>query len=184
MCLDEVSLAERFAAGGEKELEEVIAAYGEKLLRYAVTILASFHDAEDIIQDVFIAAFDKRKSFDGNNLTGWLYRITYNHCINHTKKRKLVLFAETPEQSVSTDIDTDFSENTLRALRRLKPNERALVHGRVMDERSYEDLAQEFGVSSAVLRKRFERTRKKLAGHLTQNASPKNKRKGFFYENL
>ena len=153
----------------DEELKDIIAAYGERLSRYAVTILASFHDAEDIVQEVFIAAYEKRESFDGDNLGAWLYRITYNRCINHAKRRKFALFAEPPEPAARRDAGFGFNENTLNALRRLKPMERALIHGRVMDERSYEDLAREFNASPTALRKRYERAKKKLAGYIAES---------------
>ena len=106
----------------------------------------------------------------------WLH-LTYNRCINHLKKRRLVFFEEVPEQirtaeenvtsEGSTDEDGGFSEKTLKALSHLKPADRALVYGKVMDERSYEEMAQELNASPAALRKRYERARKKLAKHLT-----------------
>lgn len=41
--MDEVNLSKRFVVGRERELEEVINFYGEKLLRYATAILCDYH---------------------------------------------------------------------------------------------------------------------------------------------
>jgi RNA polymerase sigma-70 factor (ECF subfamily) len=170
-------LGARFISGGEQELKEVIEAYGERLLRYAATILASLHDAEDVVQDVFIAAYESREGFDGQNLAAWLYRITYNRCINFVKKRRFILFAEIPEQALKESSEAlnppeGFSESTTKALHRLKSKERALIHARIIDERDYKDLAGEMGVSAATLRKRYERAKKKLAEYLLEVGGP------------
>jgi len=85
-----MELDQRFAMGGEHELEELIAHYGEKLMRYATSILYNHQDAEDVVQDVFISAYQSRAGFDGKNLSAWLYKITYNNSINKLKKRKLL----------------------------------------------------------------------------------------------
>jgi DNA-directed RNA polymerase specialized sigma24 family protein len=59
------------------------------------------------------------------------------------------------------------SDETLCALRRLKPKERALLYGRIMEELSYEELSLLSGCSPATLRKRYERAKNKLAAYLT-----------------
>ena len=167
MC--EADLGIRFAAGGEAELEEVVCAYGEKLLRYATSMLKSHHDAEDVLQGVFHAAYQKRQTFDGQNLSAWLYKITYRHCLDQLKKRKLLFFADlsnVKEEAVDPFADASAGDEILNALGRLTARERALLFGRIMDGHSYEELAEIHGRSSAALRKQYERTKKKLAGHL------------------
>lgn len=165
--MSDTDLGQRFAAGGEDELEEVINLYGEKLLRYATAILCDYHEAENVVQDVFLSAYQNRKAFDGKNLSAWLHKITYNRSLNQLKKRRILYFGEIRAQAVSTVDDTGLSDETLRALRRLKPKERALLYGRIMEELSYEELSQLLGCSPAALRKRYERAKNKLAAYLT-----------------
>ncbi len=87
--MDDNDLGRRFIIGGEEELEEIIQLYAEKLLRYATAILCDYQEAEDVVQDVFISAFQSRKDFNGENLSAWLYRIAYNRSLNQLKKRRL-----------------------------------------------------------------------------------------------
>ncbi|MCL2407047.1 MAG: RNA polymerase sigma factor [Defluviitaleaceae bacterium] len=162
------TLNERFASGGFDALEEAVVLYEEKLLRYAASILAGTADAEDIVQDVFITAYENREAFDGQNLSAWLYKITYNRSVNHLKRRKRFVYREQVTPDMNPDITDGMSGRTRAALFKLKPADRALIHGRVMDERSYDDLASELGVSPAALRKRYERVKKKLAKLLSQ----------------
>lgn len=147
-------------------MEEAINLYGEKLLRYATAILCDYHEAENVVQEVFLAVYQGRREFDGANLSAWLYKITYNRCLNQLKKRKFLLFGEIREIASSAG-DTGISDGTLRALKQLKPKERALIYGRIIEGLSYDELSQLFGCSAAALRKRYERAKKKLAGYLT-----------------
>ena len=156
----------RFRSGGDEELEDVINRYGEKLLRYTTAILCDYQEAEDIVQEVFVSAYEHRTSFDGNNLSAWLYRIAHNLSMNHLKRRKLFYFSEIRDDIISEPRDTGFSEETLCAMRRLKPKERAVLYGRIMEEQSYDELSHISGHSPATLRKQFERAKKKLAEYL------------------
>lgn len=163
--MKEIDIGKRFVNGGEDELEEIINLYGEKLLRYATAILCDYHEAENIVQEVFLSAYQKRNTFDGNNISAWLYKITYHRCLNQLKKRKILFFSEVRSASIFLEKD-QFSDETLRALQKLKPKERAIIYGRIMENRSYEELSQLTGKSPAALRKQYQRAKQKLANYL------------------
>jgi len=167
MC--ERELGDRFACGGEVELGEVVDVYGEKLLRYATGILGDYQDAEDVVQAVFLIAYQKRGTFDGRHLSAWLYKITYRHCLNQLKKRKPIFLADmgnVREETVDPFVDLAVSDGILEALGQLAAKERALLLCRIMDGRSYEELSHIFGGSPAALRKQYERAKKKLMAYL------------------
>lgn len=158
---------EKFKAGGEEALEEIIDVYGEGLLRYATAILCDYQEAEDIVQDSFIAAYENRAKFDGKNLSAWLYKIVYNQSLNQLKKRKILYFSEIDKQGHNfDDRDEALSDEMLRALKILKSKERALLYSRIMEEQSYEELSQLMGISQQALRKRSQRAKDKLAKQL------------------
>jgi len=165
--MSDSELGMRFRHGGEHELEEVINLYGEKLLRYITAILFDYQEAEDIVQEVFVSAYEHRTAFDGNNISAWLYRIAHNLSMNRLKRRKLFSFSEIREDMISEPRDAGFSDETLRAMRRLKPKERAVLYGRIIEEQSYDELSHISGNSPAALRKQYARAKKKLAEYLT-----------------
>lgn len=164
--MEEIDIGKRFVNGGEDELEEIINLYGEKLLRYATAILCDYHEAENIAQEVFLSAYQNRNIFDGNNLSAWLYKITYNRCLNQLKKRKIHYFHDIRSEVVLPDKDKGLSDEMLRALQKLKPMERALLYGRIMDGQSYEELSQLTGSSPAALRKQYQRAKDKIVKYL------------------
>ena len=175
--MEDIELGKRFL-GGEEVLEEVINIYGEKLLRYSTAILCDYQEAEDVVQESFIAAYQNKNKFDGGNLSAWLYKITYNRSLNQLKKRKIFYFSEIHSEAVLEEKDKGLSDETLRALQKLKPKDRALLYGRIMEEQSYEELSLLTGISPATLRKRYQRAKDKLVKELNNVYS----RKGFKYE--
>jgi len=166
-----MELALRFSTGGEAELEELIDLYAEKLVRYAASILYNHQDAEDVVQDAFIYAFQNRSRFHGKNISAWLYKITYNDCLDKLKaqkRRKWLFFSDTTEEPATYMEDTFSMPEIKEALKRLTPNERALLYGRIVDGLSYEELAQIMQSSPVALRKQYERVKKKAAKYLDE----------------
>ena len=153
----------------QMNLEELIPHYGEKLLRYATSILYSHSDAEDVVQDVFISYMQNSKRFEISNVSAWLYKVTYNHCLNKlkgTKRRKLVFFEDVKQEPAVYMEDNLSMPEIMDALKKLTPQERALLYGRTMNGQSYDELSQILGSSPAALRKQYERVKKKAAKYL------------------
>ncbi|WP_162537891.1 sigma-70 family RNA polymerase sigma factor [Granulicella sp. WH15] len=57
------------------------------LLRYALSFGLSIHDAEDTIQEVFLALFQHlRQNGSRSNLHGWLFRVTHNLALRRRQR--------------------------------------------------------------------------------------------------
>src|SRR5687767_43159 len=77
------SLVEGFVADAPGGFEAVVAAYEGKITRLAHRLLGwtGRADVEDVVQDVFFAAFQHRHRFARRaNLSTWLTAITVNRC--------------------------------------------------------------------------------------------------------
>ena len=168
----------------EQVIEDLVDLYSERLLRYATSILYHHQDAEDVVQDVFMSAYENLSKFDGKNISAWLYKMTYNKSLNKLKKRKPLLFADVPEIGVVNQAQTGLSDETLHALSLLKPQERAVLYGRIIEEYDYEELALQMGASPATLRKRYERAKKKFAAILNQQQQTFSKKEDMIYEQI
>jgi len=150
-----------FANSSEQALEQVINIYGYPILRYCHNILCNYHDAQDAVQVTFIKAYNKRHAYKSNmNLSPWLYRIAYTACVDIIRKRKPLLSLDNDLQATE---DNYIPDNILQALKTLNLLDRSLIYSRVMEERSYDELAKIHSKTPATLRKRYERARKKLA---------------------
>ncbi len=73
-------------AGGFALLTEM---YRRELHVHCYRMLASYDDAQDMTQETFLRAWDKRESFEGRaSLRTWLYRIATNACLDFLDKRR------------------------------------------------------------------------------------------------
>jgi RNA polymerase sigma-70 factor (ECF subfamily) len=62
---------------------ELTAPYRRELLVHCYRMLGSLQDAEDVLQDVLLAAWQGMGAFEGrSSLRTWLYRIATNRCLN------------------------------------------------------------------------------------------------------
>ncbi len=75
--------------GSKKAFEYVFKAYYASLCRYAEEILRDSDQAEDVVEIIFIRIWEERKKLDYHtSFRSYLYRSTYNACLNVIRKRK------------------------------------------------------------------------------------------------
>ncbi len=68
---------------------ELVARYEAKLLRYGRKFLARDEDRQDIVQDVFISAYQNIQSFNtAQRFSPWIYRIAHNAFVNELRKNE------------------------------------------------------------------------------------------------
>jgi RNA polymerase sigma-70 factor (ECF subfamily) len=82
------------ASGDQAALAKIIDRHGRGLRLFAARLLGSAADAEDIVQDVFVAAWKHAARFDPakGRASTWLYRIAANRCIDRRRRRSFRAF--------------------------------------------------------------------------------------------
>ncbi|MDH7445622.1 RNA polymerase sigma-70 factor [Aquimarina sp. 2201CG14-23] len=73
--------------GNEETFKILFELYYGKLLHIAKGYVVNSEDAEEIVQDVFLKAWKKRKDIK-SNVNGYLFMITKNLCLDYLRSKK------------------------------------------------------------------------------------------------
>src|SRR4051812_35342610 len=77
--------------GNHHAFEALVARYQSRLLAFCRHMLSSKEDAEDVLQEVFAAAFNAILADErAINVRPWLYRIARNRSLNHLRKAQAI----------------------------------------------------------------------------------------------
>ena len=136
--------------------------------------IADSATAEDIAQDVFLAAWKASKSFVPRaSVYTWLLRITTNKCLNHqrAKRRKPTVPLHAETEPISSNLGNELTETTLRAefsaeLQRavaaLKPKQRAAVILRYAHDLSHAEIAEVLRTNPSAVKSLLFRAHRQL----------------------
>ena len=100
----------------------LIEPYRQELHLYCYRLLGSVHDAEDLVQETMLRAWQYGDTFKGqSSLRTWLYKIATNVCLDALKKRqpRALPVGLTPEADPRFPIAPAWADSTWR---RLRPN--------------------------------------------------------------
>ncbi len=116
-------------AGSASDLEALFRAYWPRAFRAAYLVVHDAAAAEDIAQEAFLAAVRALDRFDRRRPFGpWLHRIVVNRAIDHARARKLRGEVELDDAHAGGEAaDAAIDRSTLRALRALPPEQRAVI---------------------------------------------------------
>ena len=184
----DAGLIERLKAGDEAALEKAFNLYSGKLYNIAVKILGNPADAEEVIQDVFLTAFRKANTFQGNSqFSTWLYRLTVNAAlgkIRRSKSRKEVAYDEflpkfhndghhavRPVIDWSDTVDEKYAKHEVQqlindALNQLKPVDKSVVVLSDLEGMSDKEIAETLNLTVSAVKTRLHRARLFLRGKL------------------
>lgn len=164
----EAQIIARVKAGDIESFAEMVNCYQHQLFRF-VGNMVGIHYAEDVVQEVFIAAFRNLQRFDADKASfrTWLYRIARNQALNHLKKRKHDDDqALSDPQAVPTPADQMLQKEMLleldRALAGLKFSDRAIFILADIEGLSYAEIARIESVRLGTVKSRLSRARAKL----------------------
>ena len=88
--------------GRQREaFENIVKAYSETLYWQIRRLVLSHEDANDILQNTFIKAWQNIEYFRGEaKMSTWLFRIAFNECLSFTVENTLLLFGNCPADIV------------------------------------------------------------------------------------
>jgi RNA polymerase sigma-70 factor, ECF subfamily len=167
----------RVKAGHGKDFEHLVHRYQGALFR----IVGNLVDAtlvEDLVQDVFLAAYAQIERFDPRRgpFRAWLYRIARNRALNARKKKREQLLPETPvivdDRTPACDLLVKEAFGRLdAALAGLKFQDRVIFVLAELEELSYAEIARVEGLALGTVKSRLARIRIKLRAALQHDGN-------------
>jgi RNA polymerase sigma-70 factor (ECF subfamily) len=174
--------------GDAKAFSELLERYETKIFRLALHITQNREDAEDVLQETFLKAYEHLDQFQGNSrFYTWIVRIAVNQALMKLRKRK-------SDRTVSIDETVDTGEDTVAreiaawgdnpeqrygreemqeilrsAIESLAPIYRAVFVLRDVDELSTEETAEALDLSVPAVKSRLLRARLQLRDKLTRH---------------
>lgn len=158
--------------------------YKDMVFSLALKIMRNREEAEEVSQDTFIKAFRSLHSFKGDSkFSTWLYKITYNNCMDRTKRISRSYNAQTIDTVVENKIESsesilDSIERKERAklieqcLEELPEEERLILWMFYYQELSLKEIIDVTSYTQANLKVKLHRARKKLLNIVQYRLEP------------
>jgi RNA polymerase sigma-70 factor (ECF subfamily) len=136
------------------------------------------HDAEDVVQEAYLRAYQFFDGFHGGDGRAWLLRIVRNTCYSWLEKNRprepAVDFDETKHSAERMEggpevplIASEERAMLRRALEELPPEFRETIVLRELEGLSYKEIAAVAGVPVGTVMSRLARARERLQEYLT-----------------
>ncbi|WP_400993505.1 RNA polymerase sigma factor [Agromyces sp. GXQ0307] len=168
--LDDRALAEEFSAGDERALREAYARWSPLVFRLAYRSLGDRTDAEDVTQQVYLAAWRGRSTFDAtrSTLSAWIVGITKHRIADaheaRSRSRRLQESLVAEASVASTAVDDDLAERAMVAeeLGRLEPVPRRVMQLAFYDQLSHSQIAEALDLPIGTVKSHVRRSLSRL----------------------
>jgi RNA polymerase sigma factor (sigma-70 family) len=147
--------------------------YSKAMYNIAIRFLNNKMDAEDILQESFVTAFDKLNTLSEPSAFGsWLKRIVINNCITHIRKNNIVFedlenntegFSDEAEEELN--IDPAVVQN---AIKELPDGGRTILVLHALEGYKHREIAEMLSVSESTSKSQYRRALEILYSNLKQ----------------
>ena len=173
-------LIQRCLGGDQAAWETIVRHHWRKVFNVAYKFVGRHDEAEDLAQDIFLKVFKSLDIFDRRaNFQTWLISVSRNLCIDHyrsvRKERQMVdrsvdagtLSPVSTERSPYAALEQRDRVALLRvAMESLPATLRRAVILRDIQERSYQEIAEQLKLPEGTVKSRINRGRTELARHI------------------
>lgn len=184
---EELALVTAAKGGDVGAYEQLVRKYDRNVFRIANHITQNREDAEDVVQDAFLKAFQHLDRFQGNSkFYTWLVRIAVNEALMRLRKRRnaktvsidedveteegsmpreVADWSPNPEQQYGT---SELNEILTKTINGLSPGFKTVFVLRDIEGLSTEETAEALGLSVPAVKSRLLRARLQLRDRLNR----------------
>ena len=167
---DETIMIGRLKENDDSAFRSLFEGYKRLVFHMAYRLTGNTHEAEDVVQEVFIKVYRGLKGFRQEcSLKTWILKITINLCRNYHRRKKLFSFlslsrgsqedGEDPPFEMSTQEDpseTFFHRQRLdvlnKAMKRLPRRQREVFIMKHLEEMKIREIAEVLGCSEGAIK--------------------------------
>ncbi len=168
------AIVERCKKGERRAYYELYNLYSKTMFNISLRILNNTVEAEEVLQDSFLKAFEKIEMYDSKFSFGiWLKRIVINGSIDVLKKRKIILvpldevrYTHEKQNEYEYNLDEapeNFDVETIKKyVAQLPDGYRTILSLFVFDDFTHNEIATLLGISEGTSKSQYNRAKKKL----------------------
>lgn len=179
--MDELRAIAQAKKGDADAFAFLVETYETSVYRLALRMCGNAHDAEEVAQEAFVAAWKGMPAFRGESkFSSWLYQLTTNAAIDFLRREKRhrattpiedevdLAAPGTPQQAAEA---AEVRQALQQALDTLTPEHREIFLLRQMRQLSYEEIGQLLGLEAGTVKSRLSRAKKQLREILTKKGN-------------
>ncbi len=166
---NEDQIVDQVLSGKTSEFRTLVEQYQQPVFRFARNLIGDQHDAEDITQDVFLAAYDHLASYNARRASflTWLFTIARNRCVNHLKRKRPLIDGETIANTHASAINDPATRNEFwgrldEALDALPIEQKTAFVLAEIEGLPYADIAQIEQTTLGTVKSRIHRAKHRL----------------------
>lgn len=154
------------------DFKEQFLPYQRRLYRVAFLLMGNAEDAEDMVQEAYLKLWKKRNelSSDIDSMEAYCVTLIKNLCYDALRKAHIDKDERSPEElkisnesTVSHEIEVrDEANQVMRLIEGLPEQQRQIILMRDVNDRPYEEIEEETGLSAINIRVLLSRARKRI----------------------
>lgn len=181
---DDLIIIRSVLSGDSSQFALLWQKYNKQIFASVLKLVRSIDDADDIVQDTFLKAFNALHSYNQTfPFPAWLYKIASNTCIDYFRRKRIRpisidninreggdIYDIIPDKSTPIDvniINNETKEQLLKAVEQLPLRYKQCIQLRHFDELSYEEISIKMDLPLGTVKITLFRARKMLLNMLS-----------------
>ena len=160
----------------QKEIETLFRQHYAAMYRLARTILYDADESKDVVSDVFVRLLHNNPSVQADKMESYLMMAVRNRCLDvlsHKSVREQVeklLLQEMKQRHIVARSEDERLDRLMQYIEReLPPLSQRILRLRFLREMTYEEVAQEVGVSTATVYNHLSQSVQRIKEYFSKN---------------
>ena len=182
--MDEKALIGQILAGDQDAFARLVQAYQKPVYNLCLRMVSNPTDAEDLAQEAFVKAWRGLRFYKHEAaFSTWLYRLTSNVCIDFLRRQKKTVSLTVEEDAPDLEVpdaaplpeeqvlNKEKQHAVAAAMAQLEEEYRLALTLRVVDDLTYEQIAEVLGIKLGTVKSRIARARERMRKMLRENGN-------------